>query len=173
MTVFDLWILFPATIILEHCTNVTAVINAVVVPHGSEIKLSDPAVLVEYLWWLRAGPRVVTDKWPHWERSAPLKTWQRKSTKLIWRFIWQGYAVRPSLQKPTTVTDLSSRAFCSVRQATNVPLMNMWHMMTWQHFSMKVSVADGSKVPFREIRQTRWRREQQDRASKKDALAFR
>lgn len=70
-------------------------------------------------------------------------------------------------------TDLSSRAFCSVRQATKVPPMNMWHMMTWQHRSMKVSMADGSKVPLREIRQRRCRREQQDRASKNDALAFR
>lgn len=70
-------------------------------------------------------------------------------------------------------TDLSSRTFCRVRQATKVPPMNMWHMTTWQQRSMKVSTADGSKAPPREIRQRRCRREQQDRASKKEVLAFR
>lgn len=73
----------------------------------------------------------------------------------------------------STNTHLSCRALSNVRQATKVLSMNMWHMMTWGHRSIKVSAAEGSKVPLREMRQRRCRRVQHDKASKNDAFALR
>ena len=51
--------------------------------------------------------------------------------------------------------------------------MNMWHTQRLGQRATKVSVATGSKVPLREMMQRRFRREQQESASKNDALALR
>lgn len=62
-----------APITLKLSCDVTTVINAVVGPHGSGTKLSDPAVWVGCLWWLKAGPHAVMDRWPRSGPSAQLK----------------------------------------------------------------------------------------------------
>lgn len=67
-----------APITLKHPDEVTMVINVVVEPRGSETKWSGPAVLMGYLWWLRVGLRVVTDRWPHWVPGALLRTLREK-----------------------------------------------------------------------------------------------
>lgn len=70
----------------------------------------------------------------------------------------QKHKPQPCLQTHQhMIPDLSRRAFCRVRQPTKVPPINMWHIMTRRHRSMKFSAADGSKVPLREIRQRRCR----------------
>lgn len=55
-------------------SEVTTVINEAVELRGSETKWFDPAALVGCLWWLKAGPHAVKDRWPHWGPSAHLKT---------------------------------------------------------------------------------------------------
>lgn len=153
--------------------DVTMVIDEGVGPRGSGTKLSDPAGLVGYLWSLKTGLHAVTDRWPRSRLSAHPQIWRRGNTG---EFVipLAIYTRVDEEHLPTNKsTDLSSKAFSSVRQATKVLLVNMWHMTTWRHRSMKVSVAKGSKVPLRKMRQRRCRREQQDRASKNDALAFR
>lgn len=144
------------------------VTNVEAEPHGSGTKLSDPAVLAGCLWWLEAGLHAAVDKWPHSRLGDHLKICHGEGINKSQPLTIDGKYV------PTyTNTHLSSRALSKVRQATKVLSMNMWHMMTWGHCSIKVSVADGSKVPLREMRQRRCRRVQQDKASKNDAFAFR
>lgn len=57
-----------AAITLELSCSVTTVIDVEVGPRGSGTMSSDRAALAGCLWWLKAGPHAVTDRWP---RSGP------------------------------------------------------------------------------------------------------